>query len=811
MSDQTIEQLLAQLTAQEKAQLCVGRDFWYLQGVARLGLPAIMLTDGPHGLRKQTGATDHIGLQASVPATCFPTASALAATWNRELLQRIGAALGAEALAEKVSVLLGPGVNIKRHPLGGRNFEYFSEDPYLAGEMATAWVRGVQGKGVGASLKHFAVNNHEHGRMTVDAIVDERTLREIYLPAFESTVRQSQPWTVMCAYNKLNGTYLAEHALMLTDLLQGEWGFRGVVVTDWGANNDRVAGLRAGQHVEMPSSGQANVDMILAALAGGELGMAELDRSVSRVLALILKARATLEGPAPEPVDHAAHHALAREAAEQAAVLLKNDGRLLPLAKRGNIAVLGALATDTRYQGSGSSQINPTRLEQPLQEIERLLGTQARVSFSPGYALKGELTQAGKTAALSAAAQADAVILFAGLTPELESEGFDRKHLDLPGPQLELIAALAPYYHKLVIVLQNGAPVSMPFVDRVPAILEAYLGGQAGASAIARLLFGEANPGGKLAESFPLSCADIASDAWFPGSIRQSQYREGIWVGYRYLDSCDVKPLFPFGHGLSYSTFEYSDLQIDDGLAAGAEFRFARGPLTVSFTLANSGPLDGYETAQLYVGQQNPGVPRPRRELRNFARVWLRAGECRTVTLELVERDFAYWCTRNRQWRADSGLYDISVGASSADIRLQQALTLNTAHRGPERDPALAPYFEPCSRHFPDDAFRALLGHDIPSPVATRPFHVNSVIGELQGTWLGRKLKAVLMREITSAMGDSTEVNELMLEAIIDDMPLRNVASMSAGKLSRKNLFRLIHALNGDWLKMLRAEPVPAR
>ncbi len=805
MQNNTVNELLSKLTLEEKATLCVGKDFWRLHGIERLGLPSIMVTDGPHGMRKQPDGADHMGLQNSVPATCFPTASALAATWNRELLQRVGVALGEEALAEDVSVLLGPGVNIKRHPLGGRNFEYFSEDPFLAGEMATAWVNGVQSTGVGTSLKHFAVNNHEHGRMTVDAIVDERTLREIYLPAFEATVKNSQPWTVMCAYNKLNGHYLAEHTELLTNVLQNEWGFEGIVVTDWGANNDRVAGIKAGQHLEMPSSGDINVRKIIAAVNSGELSVADLDQSVSRVLALIVKAKDTLERDQATPKNHQTHHNLAREAAEQGAVLLKNDGALLPLAKTGKIAVLGALATHTRYQGSGSSQINPTQLEQPLDEIEQLVGKTAKVAYSLGYGLKGDLTFKQKTDALAAAESADVVILFAGLTPEYESEGFDREHLNLPRQQRDLITALAPHYHKLVIVLANGAPVTMPFVSDVPVILEAYLGGQAGASALARILFGDVNPSGKLAETFPTAQTDVPSDAWFPGTLRQSQYREGIWVGYRFFDTAQVAPLFPFGHGLSYSRFDYSDVMVNQDL--NTEIELGKAPLTISAKITNVGERAGFETVQLYVGQENPRVPRPKKELRNFAKVWLEAGASEVVSFTLNERDFAYWCSETHAWRADSDQYVLSLGSSSADIRLSVSLSLKTMHPNEDKAESLAPYFTPRDCDFNDEAFQALLGHPIPKPVPLKPYHTNSAIKEIQSTWVGRFLKKNMMREITKAMGELPEENRLMMEGMINDMPLRNISLMSEGKLPETTLHRMIHLMNGSWFKAITGKP----
>lgn len=808
--DARVDALLEQLSLEEKAALCSGRDFWHLRGIARLGLPAIMLTDGPHGLRKQKGAADHVGLNESVPATCFPTASGLASSWNRELLRAVGVALGGESRQEGVSVLLGPGVNIKRNPLGGRNFEYYSEDPCLAGELAAAWVQGVQSQGVGASLKHYAANNHETGRMVVDVVVDQRTLREIYLPAFETTVRDAQPWTVMCAYNKVNGTYLAEHRELLTSILRDEWGFEGLVLSDWGAVNDRVEGIRNGLDLEMPASGEVNTRRIAAAVEDGTLGRAELDAAVGRVLELILKSIESLRESTPVSPD--AHHALARTAAEEACVLLKNDADLLPLQARGKLAVIGALATQTRYQGSGSSQINPTRLEQPLEQIRLLVGDDASVGYAAGYSLTGEDSSAMTAEALALAQDSDAVILIAGLPPEYESEGFDRRHMRLPASQLELITALAAVSDRLVVVLQNGAPVELPFATHVRAILEVNLGGQAGASALANILFGTANPSGKLAETFPRSLADVPSQPWFPGEPRQSQYREGIWVGYRYFDTAKVPVAFPFGHGLSYSRFEYSGLRLA-GRESGNGYAMEDGDqLLVEFDLSNSGSRDGAEVAQLYVGQRNASVHRPHRELKAFDKIFLRAGETKTVRLRLAPRAFAFWSVTSHRWVVESDQFDICVGASVADIRLHATVAIQADAAPGEQDAALAPYRTPRKLAFDDAAFAALLGHSIPEPVPIRPFHLNSRLAEVDSTWLGRKLRSVVETQVSKALGGNTsETARRMVEAIIDEMPLRNLVTQSQGTLSPGVMRALIHIMNGDWAKLLRNAPIASR
>lgn len=794
-----IQDILNALTLEEKARLCTGKDFWNLHGIERLNLPSIMVTDGPHGLRKQAGEGDHVGLNAAVKATCFPTASGLAASWNVGLIEKMGIALGKECRAENVSVLLGPGVNIKRNPLGGRNFEYFSEDPILAGNIATAWIKGVQSQGIGTSLKHYAVNNHEHCRMTVDAIVDQRTLREIYLPAFEKTVTTTQPWSVMCSYNKVNGTYAAEHKQLLDDILVNDWGFEGIVVTDWGANNDRVEGIKNGQHLEMPSSGELNTKKIIAAVENGQLSMQTLDKSVARVLTLILKSQATLESDKVK-VDLGAHHELAAAIAEETCVLLKNEG-LLPVASGQKIAVIGALANSTRYQGAGSSKINPFKLEQPLDEIKKLFGAD-NVSYAEGYHLDDVEDAAAQANAVALAERADVVILFAGLTPKYESEGFDRAHLNLPQVQLDLITALENQLHKTVVVLQNGAPVVLPFVDHVPAILEAYLGGQAGASAIAKVLSGQVNPSGKLAETFPLHLDDVPSQPYFPGSTKQVQYREAIWVGYRYFDTTKTKTLFPFGHGLSYTTFDYSNVCLTaDSFQDNTLTLSQHDTLNVTVTITNTGDRAGAEIVQCYVGQTTPSQPRPEKELKAFTKVFLAAGESKEVTLELDYRAFAYWNTEQATWLAESDDYQIFLGSSVADIRQITLISLNTNTPLAPINTSLNAYFEPVKRDFNEAAFTALLGYDIPQPTPVRPYHLNSTVGDIANTQLGKPLFDDMLSMFTEMMGGDTddsaaEADRLMAEAMVVDMPLRNLPVFNAHQYSESQISQLINALN---------------
>lgn len=795
MSDTKIKQLLAELTLEEKAMLCTGKDFWNLHGIEHLNLPSIMVTDGPHGLRKQSGEGDHVGLNAAVKATCFPTASGLAASWNTKLIEEMGVALGKECRAEDVSVLLGPGTNIKRNPLGGRNFEYFSEDPLLAGDMSAAWIKGVQSQGVGTSLKHYAVNNHEHCRMTVDAIVDQRTLREIYLPAFEKAVKQTQPWTVMCSYNKINGTYAAEHKQLLDDILVNEWGFEGIIVTDWGANNDRVEGVKNGQHLEMPSSGDMNTQKIIAAIENGQLTMEALDKSVARVVELILKSQASLESDKVK-ADLSANHELAARIAEETCVLLKNDD-LLPVAAGKKIAVIGALANNTRYQGAGSSKINPFKLEQPLDEIKKQFGAD-NVSYTAGYHLNDKEDTAEIAKAIELAKQADVVFLFAGLTPKYESEGFDRQHLNLPQVQLDLIAELDEQLSKTVVVLQNGAPVILPFVDKVPAILEAYLGGQAGASAVAKVLSGEVNPSGKLAETFPANLDDTPSQPYFPGTTKQVQYREAIWVGYRYFDTTSTKALFPFGHGLSYTSFTYYHLT----LLSGDHSPFKENDaIKLQITVTNTGDKAGAEVVQCYVGQKSPSQPRPAKELKAFEKVFLEPGESKEIEFELDYRAFAYWHKEKATWVTESGDYQIHIGSSVNDIRDTAIITLETDIAAEQPNPALATYFDPAKRDFNDAAFRALLGYDIPTPTPITPYTVNSTLGDIANEPLGKPLFEGMLAVFTQMMGgdqndSAAEADRLMAESMVADMPLRNLPVFNSQQYSEDQILQLIASLN---------------
>ena len=674
---------VTQLTLEEKASLTSGASFWYTKPVERAGVPAIMVTDGPHGLRKQREGGDHLGIGDSVPATCFPPAVGLGSSWDVELVERVGEALGAETSIEGVAVLLGPGINIKRSPLCGRNFEYLSEDPIVSGVLGAAMVHGVQSKGVGTSLKHFAANNQEDDRMRSSSDVDPRPLREIYLRGFQRVVEDAQPWTVMCSYNRINGVYASEDPWLLTRVLRDEWGFEGLVVSDWGAVNDRVLGLEAGMDLEMPSSGGVTDAQIVAAVQDGSLDESVLDVAAGRVLDLVRKATEGA-GAVAGPLDVDAHHALAREAAGRSIVLLKNDpvsgadagaeagagAPLLPLAKDARIAVIGEFAEKPRYQGAGSSMINPTRLDTALDEIRALAAGEVAYArgFSNAVEVPSEEVVSLREEAVAAASAADVAVVFLGLPARLESEGYDRDDIDLPAPQLDLLDAVLEANPNTVVVLSNGGVVALPFADRVPAILEGWLLGQAGGGATADVLFGDVNPSGKLTETIPLRLEDTPAFLDFPGEFSHVRYGEGLFVGYRWYDARRLPVAFPFGHGLSYTEFSYAD---------AAASVTANGDVLVTVAVTNTGDRAGREVVQVYTSKPNSAVQRPVRELKAFASVALEPGETREVTLTVRRKDLAYWDIRVDGWIVEGGEYVIDVAASSRDIRASVSVTVD--------------------------------------------------------------------------------------------------------------------------------------
>jgi beta-glucosidase len=664
-----IDRLLSELTLAEKASLTSGSSFWYTAAVERLGIPKIMVSDGPHGLRAQPAEGDHLGLGGSVPATCFPTASAIASAWNLDLLTRIGQALAQEARACNLSVILGPGINMKRSPLCGRNFEYFSEDPFLAGELAVGIVDGIQSRGVGTSVKHYAANNQETDRLRVDAQIDERSLREIYLPAFERVVKASQPWTIMCAYNKVNGQSASENTWLLTTVLREEFGFEGLVVSDWGAVYHRVPALLAGTDLEMPPALGRSPQEVVAAVEAGEVPAEVLDARVRTVLELVAKGMPVLE--LDESFDADAHHALAREAAAESVVLLTNDG-LLPLSADAKIAIIGEFARTPRFQGAGSSQVNPTRLDALLDELRAVYGD---IPFAAGYGI-GTTDDDGALLAEAeqVAGSADTVVMMIGLPGADESEGFDRTHMNLPANQLTALKAVAAVNPNVVVVLVNGSTVLLGDVTpHAKALIEAWLGGQAAGGAIADVLTGKVNPSGRLAETIPHRLEDNSSYFNFPGDSQVVRYGEGLFIGYRGYDKAGQEVAFPFGFGLSYTSFALSGLQVTTrGSVAGGDLA-----ATVTVTVSNTGQVDGAEVVQVYVQDVESTVARPVRELKGFAKVSLPAGSSRSVSIELDQRAFAFWSIRHGRWAVEQGDFVIAVGPNSRDLPLTETITID--------------------------------------------------------------------------------------------------------------------------------------
>lgn len=685
LSTININKLLSELTLEEKAGLCSGADFWNTKAVERLGLSAVMVSDGPHGLRKQKTEADHIGLGESIDAVCFPTASALACSYDKELLSALGAALGDECQVEQVSTLLGPAVNMKRSPLCGRNFEYLSEDPYLAGELAASYVNGVQSKNIGTSVKHFAANNQETRRMSISSEVDERTLREIYLAAFETIVKKAQPWTMMCSYNCINGIYSCENDWLLNQVLRKEWGFQGLVMTDWGAMNDRVKAIKAGLDLEMPYSNGITDKEIVEAVQRGELSTEVLDLSVKRILELVMKYEEGRNVNTAYSLEE--HHNQARQISGECAVLLKNEGNILPLNTKAKVAFIGEFAESPRFQGGGSSHINCFKVTNALEAAKNF-----EVCYAKGFDIKkDEVEEELLKEALALAKEVEVAIVFAGLPDRYESEGYDRTHLNLPFCQNALIEEIIKVQPNTVVVLHNGAPVLLPWVNKVKGILEVYLGGQAVGESTVDLLFGITNPSGKLAETFPIRLEDDPSYLNFPGTRRQVEYKEGVFIGYRYYDAKNMEVLFPFGFGLSYTTFDYSDLKLKviSGNLNESKQHLSKtqlkdtDQLLVSLKVKNTGNRYGKEIIQLYVQDKEASVIRPIKELKGFEKIALAPGEEKTVTFLLDQRAFAYYNVELKDWYAESGEFDILIGKSSREICLSQTIILENSRELP--------------------------------------------------------------------------------------------------------------------------------
>ncbi|MHA7964238.1 glycoside hydrolase family 3 C-terminal domain-containing protein [Paenibacillus sp. CAU 1782] len=785
--------IIKKMTLEEKASLMSGKDFWQTQDIQRLGIPNIFLADGPHGIRKQTAAADHLGLNPSDPATCFPTAATIANSWNVELGERIGEMLGEEAVAQKVNVLLGPGVNMKRNPLCGRNFEYFSEDPYLAGKLSAAYIRGIQSKGISACVKHFAVNNQEEKRMSVDTIVDERTLREIYLTAFEMAVKEGQTQSVMSSYNMLNGTYTNENIHLLREILRDEWGFDGVVVTDWGGCNDRVAGLIAGNELEMPTTGGETNREIIAAIQGGKLDEAVLDECVDRLLHLIFTTEAVYQKPYKKEFNKELHHREAQKAAEESIVLLKNEGNLLPLRKGTKMAVIGDFAADSRYQGAGSSIVNPTKLEHALGALEQSGLTVA--GYEPGFERYGKNNASKVAQACELAKKGDAVLLFLGLDEVTEAEGLDRHSMSIPENQIQLLHAVYESNPNIIVVLSCGAAVDMPWIGKVKGLLHGYLSGQAGAPAIVKVLTGEVNPSGKLAETYPLRYEDTPSFRHFPGKEVSVEYREGLYIGYRYYDTADVKVLFPFGFGLSYTSFDYSDIEVQGD--------------KVSFTLTNSGTVDGMEVAQLYVGNAAGQVFRPKKELKGFIKVALQPGESKRVSIPFDDKTFRYFNVVTNKWEVEEGTYQIMIGASSADIKLEgEHFAAGTGAPLPYSREKLTSYYSGKASAVSDAEFQQLLGRKPPVSKwdRSRPLGYNDTIEQCQYArgWFARFAYKLLTfaHWFLRKTGKRSTANLITMS--VYNMPFRGVARMTGGIINMPMLDGLLMIVNGQFFKGLR-------
>ena len=776
------KELVKQMTLEEKCSLLSGKDFWHLKGVERLGIPSIMVTDGPHGLRKQAGKGDHVGLGESVKATCFPTASLLASSWDEDLIKKVGEYLGEECLSEEVSVLLGPGANIKRHPLCGRNFEYFSEDPLLSGKMASAWINGIQEKGVGASLKHYVANNQEAFRLVVNAVIDERTLREIYLKSFEIAVKESQPWTVMCSYNQVNGDYLAENKKLLTDVLKKEWQHKGLVVTDWGANNDRVKGLLAGQELEMPASKGFNDKLVYKQIKKGIVDEKILDERVERIVDLILKASNTLKEPRTD-YNQELHHELARKVAAESMILLKNENDILPIKKDIKVGLIGEFAKKPRYQGSGSSIISPHVISDAYSAFKEVLGE--NLVFASGYSLEtDEIDQTLIDEAVKAVKSCDVVVIMAGLTDKYESEGFDRDHLDLPMNHNALIEAIAKEHNQVIVALANGAPVRMPWLNDIQGLLEQYLGGEASGEALADVCFGIVNPSGKLPETFPNSLEELPSNQNFPGKTRQVEYREGQYIGYRFYDTVDKKPLFPFGFGLSYSKFKYSDIQIET----------KDNSIKIKLTISNESDVSGKEVIQVYVGKKSAKIYRPKKELKAFKKVEVSANMSEKVEINIDFNDLKIF--NDNVWKLEAGQYEIHVGNSSRNIFKTENIeieSLDVISKEKAQN-----YFNITKDFSPtDEDFKALLGYDIPKPRPIKPYDINSTFGEVKNTFVGKRLHKIIKREIAKTFKDSNdEVALLMIDHMLEEMPIRSLVMFSDGVLSFRRAQGLIDLMN---------------
>ncbi len=790
MDKNEIRALLQKMTTEEKAALLGGKTVWQTRENERLSIPSIFLSDGPHGLRKQAGAGDHLGLNASLEATCFPTAATIANSWDEKLGEELGEALGEEAASMDVDVLLGPGLNIKRSPLCGRNFEYFSEDPYLSGKMAAAYIRGIQRMGVAACPKHFAVNSQELRRMAMDAVIDERTLREIYLTGFEIAVKEGKSKAIMSSYNRVNGTYANENKHLLTDILREEWGFDGMVVSDWGGNNDAVKAVEAGANLEMPNCGYGSAREIVKAVKDGTLSESVLDERVCELVKVIMDLKEHKNTGRDEKhsgFNREEHHRLAKRAAAESMVLLKNEASILPLDRNKKLAIIGDFAFAPRYQGAGSSMVNPTKVE-AVAGIARdyklnILG------MTRGYKRDGDVDEAEKKAALDLAEKADIVIFCFGLNEISESEGLDRTHMRIPQNQIELLQDISKVNENVVGILSAGSAMEMPWQSCCKAILNGYLNGQAGASATLDILTGAVNPSGRLAETYPIAYEHTPSFRYYPSSERTSEYRESIFVGYRYYDTSKVRVQYPFGFGLSYTEFTYSGLKVDD---SGAEL-----------TVSNTGDRDGAEVVQMYVGLPNAIVFRPEKELKGFAKVFLKAGESRKVKIPFDDKTFRYWNVKTESWEVETGTYNVMIGSSVADIRLVGTIERTGSNIGMPYNPALLPYYYTgLVQKISDEEYETLLGHKIPSGEWSGQLGVNDAICQMY--YAKSRHARFVYKVLTDKKKKSEQMGKPDLNVLfIYNMPLRAIAKMTNGMVGMDMVHGMVEIVNGEFFRGL--------
>ncbi len=781
------QDIISKMTLEEKCYLLSGKDFWQTRSVKRLGVESVTLSDGPHGIRRQEGAGDQLGLNGSLPATCYPTAATMANSWDPELGEELGRHLGVEAASQDVCVLLGPGVNIKRSPLCGRNFEYFCEDPYLAGKMAAGYVRGIQSEGVAACPKHFAANSQELRRMASDSVLDERTLREIYLTAFEIAVKEGHAKSIMSSYNRVNGVYANENEHLLQEILRNEWGFDGFVVSDWGGSNDHVEGVRAGSHLEMPTTGGDSDLELVEAVKSGRISEELVNRRVDELLDVLLSVRQAVDARKGKKFSVETHHALAARAAAESTVLLKNEDGFLPLKRGTKVAVIGEFAQRARYQGAGSSVVNPTRLDNAMDVIGGF-GLEV-VGFEAGYPRSGPGDPAMREKAAALAGQADVVLVYLGLDEISESEGLDRAHMRLPQSQTDLLQAVSAANPNVAVILSAGSSIEIPWLDKCKALVHGYLCGQAGASSVLRVIMGEVNPSGRLAETYPLCYEDVPSAPYFPAKQRTAEYREGLYVGYRYYDTANIPVLFPFGFGLSYTTFSYDALTVSEHEAV--------------FTLTNTGSMDGAEVAQLYVSRRDGKVFRPAKELKGFQKVFLKAGESRTVTIPLDDKAFRYFNVKTNRFEVEGGDYEVLVGASSADIKLTGKVTVADSGAECPYDTARLPsYYTGNIKAVSDREFEELLGRPIPDGSWSGTLEMNDAICQLYyaKSGLARLVYRIMTRKLNESIARGTPDLNI---TFIYNMPFRGIAKMAGGMCTMEMAEGILTICNGRFFKGL--------